>query len=177
MTHTVSVVRTFLELRSRGELRLRAAPPPDGARIVLLANSPAEYRMLYQGVGRAFHWTDRDVWPDAALAEYLGRANVAVWVLRVHDVPAGYVELVAHEDGSVEIAYFGLLPAFVGRGLGAHLLTFAVEEAWRMGGTRVWLHTCTLDSSAALPNYLARGFRPYREERYDKQLPAETPQG
>lgn len=165
-------MRTYLEMRSPEELRARADLPPAGTRIERLASSAAEYRALYQGVGRAYHWTDRDVWSDATLTEYLGRPNVAVWVLRVHGESAGYVELVSHDDGSLEIAYFGLLPSFTGRGLGAHLLTFAVEEAWRMGGTRVWLHTCTLDSPAALPNYLARGFQPFREERYEKQLPA-----
>jgi hypothetical protein len=30
----------------------------------------------------------------------------------------------------------------------------------------VWLHTCTLDDPAALPNYLKRGFASYKEEVY-----------
>ena len=29
---------------------------------------------------------------------------------------------------------------------------------------RVWLHTCTLDGAAALPNYRARGLRPFRTQ-------------
>jgi GNAT superfamily N-acetyltransferase len=66
----------------------------------------------------------------------------------------------------VEIAYFGLLPEFMGRGWGKYLLSEAARQAWRAGATRVWLHTCTLDHPAALPNYLRRGFRPVREERY-----------
>jgi hypothetical protein len=41
-----------------------------------------------------------------------------------------------------------------------------VSAAWALAPTRVWLHTCTLDAKAALPNYLARGFRPFKEERY-----------
>jgi hypothetical protein len=32
----------------------------------------------------------------------------------------------------VEIAYFGLLPRFAGRGLGGHLLTFTLQRAWQM---------------------------------------------
>ena len=40
-----------------------------------------------------------------------------------------------------------------------------------LGATRVWLHTCTLDGEAALPNYLARGFTPFRTERYVATLP------
>jgi GNAT superfamily N-acetyltransferase len=80
--------------------------------------------------------------------------------------PAGYFELRQHEDGSVEIAYFGLLPNFIGRGWGKYLLTRAVDTAWSLDPKRVWLHTCTLDHPAALPNYLKRGFRRVREEVY-----------
>ena len=33
-----------------------------------------------------------------------------------------------------------------------------------LGARRVWLHTCTLDNPAALPNYLKRGFVPVKTE-------------
>ena len=85
--------------------------------------------------------------------------------------PAGFFELERHPDGSVEIAYFGIARRLHGRRLGAQLLTVAVREAWAMAPTRVWLHTCTLDSPAALPNYLARGFTPFRTETYTVAVP------
>ena len=71
----------------------------------------------------------------------------------------------------VEIAYFGLRPEFFGRGIGKAMLTRAAEEAWSLGATRVWLHTCTLDSAHALPNYLARGFTEFRRETFTAVLP------
>ena len=40
----------------------------------------------------------------------------------------------------------------------------AVEEAWTLGAARVWLHTNSRDAPAALPNYLARGFRIVKAE-------------
>jgi len=61
----------------------------------------------------------------------------------------------------VEIAYFGLVPQFIGRGLGGPLLTRTLEEAWKLGPNRVWVHTCTLDHVAALANYKARGMVVY----------------
>ena len=81
---------------------------------------------------------------------------------------AGWYELrrVADDD-SVEIAYFGIVATEFGRGFGKHLLSSAVGEAWALGPQRVWLHTCTLDHPNALPNYLARGFTPYRTETYE----------
>jgi hypothetical protein len=58
----------------------------------------------------------------------------------------------------------------MGRGLGGAMLTRAVHEAFAMGGQRVWLHTCTLDSPRALPGYKARGFREYRTQRLEVDI-------
>ena len=64
----------------------------------------------------------------------------------------------------IEIAYFGLLPEFIGRGLGGVLLTSAIETAWAWTPTpsRVWVHTCNRDHPSALANYQARGFEIYK---------------
>jgi GNAT superfamily N-acetyltransferase len=76
--------------------------------------------------------------------------------------PAGYFELARGDDDEVQIAYFGLTPPFIGRGLGGVLLTQAIREAWHWDATRVWVHTCNLDHPGALANYQARGMRIYR---------------
>ncbi|PYS26240.1 MAG: N-acetyltransferase, partial [Acidobacteria bacterium] len=99
------------------------------------------------------------------------RPEISLWLMTCDEAPAGYFELRRCEDGSTEIAYFGLLPEFIGRGFGKHLLTCAAEQAWADGANRVWLHTCTLDDQAAMPNYLTRGFRPYKTEKYTAELP------
>jgi GNAT superfamily N-acetyltransferase len=83
--------------------------------------------------------------------------------------PAGYVELDPQPSGQVEIAYFGLLPDYIGKGIGGHLLATGAARAWdlarrwdgREPTRRVWVHTCSLDGPAALPNYQARGFTIY----------------
>jgi ribosomal protein S18 acetylase RimI-like enzyme len=94
------------------------------------------------------------------------QASVSLWVMKYDGKIAGYFELKKCEDDSTEIAYFGLMPEFIGRGLGKHLLTRAVEQAWSDGAKRVWLHTCTDDDPAALPNYLKRGFKAFKTEKY-----------
>jgi hypothetical protein len=35
-----------------------------------------------------------------------------------------------------------------------------------MTAHRVWLHTCSLDHPAALPNYMKRGFTLFKTEEY-----------
>jgi ribosomal protein S18 acetylase RimI-like enzyme len=113
---------------------------------------------------------DRLGWDDQAIRTHLAQPSVTLWVLTMSGSPAGWFELKGHDDGSTEIAYFGILPAFRRRGLGKYLLQEAVRHAWETGAHRVWLHTCTLDDPAALPNYLARGFATYKEETYKVDL-------
>jgi ribosomal protein S18 acetylase RimI-like enzyme len=160
------VTRTYLELGSPAELQAVAAPVP-APRIERVGECPASfYRYLYAEVGRAFRWTDRLRWTDETILTHLATPGLSLWLLTWEAAPAGYVELKPDDEGSIEIAYFGLLPEYIGRGWGKYLLSEAVREAWRQRATRVWLHTCTLDHPAALPNYLRRGFRAVREETY-----------
>jgi GNAT superfamily N-acetyltransferase len=123
-------------------------------------------------VGQRYHWVDRLPWSDDDIRAHLADATISVWLLSVAGAPAGYFELKEHEDASVEVAYFGLLPEFTRRGLGKYLLTAAVHEAWTLGPRRLWLHTCSLDDPAALPNYLRGGFRPFKRETYWLEAPA-----
>lgn len=173
----VPAVRTYLRMLAPAELRPKRVDWNDVSVEALRPCTAAEYRSLYASVGGAWHWHDRDMWSDARLQAHLQRDAVAVHVLRVGDIVAGYFELERHADGGVEILYFGLVPAFIGRGLGAHLLTAAVEEAWRMGASSVFLNTCTLDHPAALANYRSRGFTPFREERYQQFVPDDLANG
>jgi GNAT superfamily N-acetyltransferase len=162
----IEVTRTYLQLTEPG--RLVGAPAPAlPVRIERVLQCPASFfRYLYAEVGRAYHWVDRARWTDDEIRAYLAQPAVGLWVMWGEGAPAGYYELMRHPDGAIEIAYFGLLPEFHGQGLGKYLLTAAVEEAWRLGASRVWLHTCTLDDPAALPNYRARGFEAFETETY-----------
>src|SRR5688572_4224639 len=168
----VTVVRTYLEQRAPGDLRPSLSDDPALRLVRVIGADIALFRQVYRDVGHAYHWRDRNALSDDALREHFASSEVQLWVLYHDASPAGFFELQRHDDGSVEIVYFGLTPAFFGRGLGKHLLARAVEASWAFGANRVWLHTCALDSPAALPNYLARGFEPFRTETYETALAA-----
>ncbi len=161
----ITVSRTRLEMRDARQLRPAAMPAGDVS-VERASPTPSEWRDLYMGVGGPHHWVDRLAWSDRDIAAYLSDPAVAFWMITVEGRAAGYFELRRGEDASVEIAYFGLLPEFQGRGLGGYLLTIAAEQAWAIAAQRVWLHTCTLDHAAALPNYLKRGFVVVKVEQY-----------
>ncbi|WP_309669358.1 GNAT family N-acetyltransferase [Gemmatimonas sp.] len=130
------------------------------------------WRALYRQIGEPWHWHDRDAWDQGAMAAHLARPEIRIYRVKAELGPewtdaAGFLELERHEDGSVEIAYIGLDQRVLGRRLGGWLVAQAVHTAFAWDAVRVWLHTCTLDAPAALPNYLARGFLITRAETYD----------
>lgn len=158
-------VRTYyLEMTSPEELRPSQRSGADIALMRVEIPCPAFNRFLYTTVGDAWQWMDRRGWTEEQWRDYLDRAELETWVGYVRGAPAGYFELEKQVGGAVEIVYFGLLPQFIGQGLGGQLLTRAIERAWAWGASRVWVHTCSLDHPSALRNYQARGLRLYREE-------------
>lgn len=167
----VTVTTTYLEIPSRAHFRPSFSDSPDLLILQARAPLPSFYRFLYDAVGRDYHWTDRHAWSDDALLAYLAQPSITLMVLYVQGTPAGYVELnCASDEPGTEVAYFGLIPAFHGRGLGKHLLSVGVRRAFDDGAERVWVHTCTLDGKYALANYKARGFQPYRVVTHEQQL-------
>ena len=161
----------YLELISPTDLRPKRSEKTGVQFARVSRPMPELNRFFYTTVGGSYKWFERRSWTLTEWQAYLGRLDVETWVLSLDGVPAGFVEYNRHENGDVEIKYFGLLPIFVGHGLGAHLLTEAVERAWGMGASRVILDTCSTDHPRALPNYLTRGFREYKVEVKRKDIP------
>ncbi len=154
-------MRTYLELDDPGALRPAGPPRLEGVEVApVRPPDGALSRWFYVEVGRHHTWTDH---LGRSQAQWQAWADgVETWVATVAGERAGYYELRAEADG-IEVAYFGLLPDYQGKGLGGFLLTHALRRAFELA-PRVWLHTCTLDGAAALPNYRARGLRPFRTQ-------------
>jgi GNAT superfamily N-acetyltransferase len=167
----ISVRRTHLELRGPQELRPGRLPSEPVELVRRRPITPTEYIGLYTMVGELWLWRDRLLWSELELERYLGSPDVHIWTAHLASETAGYFELRQHADRSVEVMYFGLAPAFIGRGIGGWLLTRAAQESFALGATRIVLNTCTLDAPQALPNYLARGFTILSEDHYVLDVP------
>ena len=154
-------MRTYLELDDPAGLRPAGPPRLEDVEIARVAPPDgALSRWFYAEVGRGYGWIDHLARSDAEWQAWAD--GVETWVATVGGDRAGYYEL-SEGDGGVQVAYFGLLPAFHGYGLGGFLLTHALRRGFERA-SRVWLHPCTLEGAAALPNYRARGLRPFRTQ-------------
>lgn len=121
-------------------------------------------RDLYFAIGEQWRWIDKRPWTDEQWKQYAAAPALRTFAAYYDGALTGYYELREDDEDGVEIAYFGLLPEFIGRGLGGALLTSAIEEAWRFSPKRVWVHTCDRDHPQALANYQARGMLVYKIE-------------
>jgi GNAT superfamily N-acetyltransferase len=175
MSIMTKVTIYYLEMTDEAQVRPSSRSHPDATIQRAEVPNPEFNRFLYSAVGGEWHWHDRLTWNYERWIEWLDRPEQETWVAYVRGTPAGYVELEKQPTGNVEIAYFGLLPQFIGQGLGGQLLTFGIQRGWDLGANRVWVHTCSLDHPSALRNYQSRGLRLYNQEDKWVLLPNETP--
>jgi GNAT superfamily N-acetyltransferase len=148
-----TLITTYLEMRLPEQLRPKRAD----ARFQIREESERDWhfsRDLYFRVGERWRWIDKRPWTDAQWKEYAAAPDLRTFAAYYDDALAGYYELRRDAEGGVEIAYLGLLPEFVGGGLGGALLTSAIEEAWQMSPRRVW-GTYVQSRSSAGPRELS----------------------
>jgi GNAT superfamily N-acetyltransferase len=165
------LITTYLEMRSPDQLRPKRCAD---ARFEVREKMERDWqfnRDLYFRVGDRWKWIDKRPWTNEQWKAYATLPDLRTFAAYYDGALAGYYELrrESEPDGrnaAIEIAYFGLLPEFIGRGLGGAVLTSAIEQAWRTSPTpaRVWVHTCNRDHPQALANYHARGLIVYKVE-------------
>lgn len=160
----IETVVTYLEMTAPPPLRPPRQPAHPVALLRLQKPSAKFYRYLYGAVGEPWLWYERRALTDEQLLPLIRAAGIEISVLYADGEPAGYFEMDVGDPADVNLAYFGLVPHFIGHGLGGFLLGRAVDEAWRRGAKRLWVHTCTLDHPRALALYQKAGFVPYKQE-------------
>lgn len=158
-------------------LEMTAPPPPrptrtdDGLVLQKVARPELRwYRALFRRIGSDWLWASRLEWSDEQLAATLHDRHVEIFAALPEGAGApenaiGLVELDLRYPPNCEIAFFGLVPGFTGKGFGRVMMDFALARAWAAPGvTRVWIHTCTLDDPLALPFYMRSGFRAFTRQ-------------
>ncbi len=159
----VATIVTHLEMRERP----KPAPiPPAPLRLVRWKEPSLDaYRALFRRVGEPWLWFSRLIMSDMELGAIILDPAVEIYAVtdpRGHEV--GLLELDFRSMPDCELGFFGLVPHLNGKGFGHWLMAQAKSLAWRKGVTRFWVHTCTLDSPAALGFYIKSAFVPVTRE-------------
>ena len=164
MPEMIDTVVTFLEMRQRPSPH-RFGTPQGRLAILKAERMPVHfYRYLYDIIGRDYNWVIRKRMDDAALGAYLAEPGIELFTLILDGCPMGFAELDLRAMPIGHIAYFGLMPEAIGRGLGRWFFAEILQIVWDRGPALVRINTCTLDHPRALPLYQRMGFSPYAQE-------------
>ena len=156
------IERYYLEINSIKDLKTKAVPSESFSIKEENKNNFALNKFFYKQIGKKHEWVDRLIWQDKNWMDYVSKENLKTIILRKENNIVGYFELL-FDNNDCEIAYFGILEEYIGKGYGGFLLS----EAIRLGFTnsrRIWVHTCSLDHPNALENYKSRGMKIFKTE-------------
>lgn len=156
----LATIVTSLEMYAKPGMR----PSPAGPYTLRHIENPELdwYRRLYDSIGRDWLWFTRVAMTDDELSAILHSPDTQIHALSIDGHDEGLLELDFGKKGACELSFFGVTPAWIGRGAGRFLMNQAVEIAWSQPIARFWVHTCTLDHPAALAFYRRSGFSVFR---------------
>ncbi len=159
----IAAIVTYLEMRSPPETARIAEPLPGD---LLRVDEPDLdwYLDVYRHIGTDLLWFTRLRVPREQLASTFSDPDYVLYTLTCEGRDEGLLELDFRNEGECELAFFGVSPEFVGRGVGHALIGKAIELAWARPIERFWVHTCTLDHPRALAFYMRSGFTAYRRQ-------------
>ena len=119
-------------------------------------------KFFYKQIGKRHQWVDRLIWQDNDWLKYISNENLRTYILKKENDLVGYFELIFNNN-DCEIAYFGILEEFIGKGYGGFLLSEALKIGFKKAN-RIWVHTCSLDHPNAIENYKSRGMKIFKTE-------------
>ena len=165
----VDVTVYYLEMLTHTQQSLPC--PREGMSILQVPTpSVSYYRSLYDSVGKDYHWRTRKKMSDEDLGRTIRDPSDELHVLHADGSPVGFAELNRRQRDEVELVQFGLIPDFIGQGLGKWFLQWTIDKAWSYQPKRFWLHTCSLDHPAALSIYKKAGLLLFKQEKFQREL-------
>ena len=154
--------RFYLEINSINELKPKRTLFDDFTLFEAEKNNFDLNKFFYKQIGKKHQWVDRLIWQDKNWIEYVSNKNLKTFILQKNNDFVGYFELLFNKN-ECEIAYFGILEEFIGKGYGGFLLSEAIRIGFK-NANRIWVHTCSLDHPNAIENYKSRGMKVFKTE-------------
>ena len=156
------IERFYLEINTINDLKTK---PISSDRFSLKEANKENFdlnKFFYKQIGKRHQWVDRLIWQDKDWLKYISNENLRTYIFKIENDLVGYFELIFNNN-DCEIAYFGILEEFIGKGYGGFLLSEALKIGFKKAN-RIWVHTCSLDHPNAIENYKSRGMKIFKTE-------------
>ena len=156
------IERYYLEIDSINSLNTKSIPSENLTIEEAKKNNFDLNKFFYKQIGKQHQWVDRLIWQDKNWIDYVSKKNLKTFILKQNNDYVGYFELI-FDKNICEIAYFGILKEYIGKGYGGFLLSEALKIGFK-NANRIWVHTCSLDHPNAIENYKSRGMKVFKTE-------------
>ena len=156
------IERYYLEIDSINKLNTKSKPSENLTIEEAKKNNFDLNKFFYKQIGKQHQWVDRLIWQDKNWIDYVSKKNLKTYILKQNNDYVGYFELI-FDKNICEIAYFGILKEYIGKGYGGFLLSEALKIGFK-NANRIWVHTCSLDHPNAIENYKSRGMKVFKTE-------------
>ena len=156
------IERYYLEIDSINKLNTKSIPSENLTIEEAKKNNFDLNKFFYKQIGKQHQWVDRLIWQDKNWIDYVSKKNLKTYILKQNNDYVGYFELI-FDKNICEIAYFGILKEYIGKGYGGFLLSEALKIGFK-NANRIWVHTCSLDHPNAIENYKSRGMKVFKTE-------------
>ena len=156
------IERYYLEIYSINSLNTKSLPSKN---LAIEESNKKNFdlnKFFYKQIGKQHQWIDRLTWQDKNWIDYVSKKNLKTFILKQNNDYVGYFELI-FDKNVCEIAYFGILKEYIGKGYGGFLLSEALKIGFK-NANRIWVHTCSLDHPNAIENYKSRGMKVFKTE-------------
>jgi GNAT superfamily N-acetyltransferase len=151
---------TWMELT---DLSRPVEPAPDGYVLRRLGREDATlHRKLYRDIGEPWLWSGLLMKSKGEMEAYLADPKVLSFAAFDGGKAIAMLDLEVSHEG-IEIVYFGLAPAYTGKGAGGWLMAETIRITREAGQSRLWLHTCNFDHPRAISFYQKQGFSIYAQ--------------
>ncbi len=125
---------------------------------------------IYERVGKNYEWTDQFLKDRQEVQSFIENKHVQFFELYFDGSLAGFFVLDFRVNSTCDLSYFGLIPDYIGKGLGSFMLRYAILTAWNKDINKMLVNTNTLDHERALALYKKNGFQTIRVEKHTRIL-------
>lgn len=120
------------------------------------------YLNLYREIGRDYIWNYRPGQTEQEIEQLIQSDNTRLYYLYDGQTAIGMAEIDCSKPDALEIVHFGLLPAYIDKGIGKKFFAKTLQELWQGNVRRVWLSTCGMDHPKAIEFYQNAGFEIFK---------------
>ena len=122
------IERYYLEINSINDLKTKSISSENFSIKEANKDNFDLNKFFYKQIGKKHQWVDRLIWQDKNWMDYISNKNLRTYIFKKKIMILLDTLSLFFDNNNCEIAYFGILEEFIGKGYGGFLLSEAIKN-------------------------------------------------